>query len=101
MLTSGTCRVRWAAWCARSRLVLLFVPAFVGSLGLLGVASAAAPELTASGLPAPVPTVAEYQFLSSSATPPAESDCFSVGRRCFTPTSMQNSYNLAPLYAAR
>jgi subtilase family serine protease len=78
----------------------LFASAFVGSLGLLGVASAAAPELAATGLPAPVPTVAEYQFLSSSATPPAESDCFAAGRRCFTPTSMQNSYNLAPLYAA-
>ena len=99
MLTSGACGVRSAAWFARSRLVLLFASALVGSLGLLGVASAAAPELAAGGLPAPVPAVAEYQFLSSSALPPAESDCFSVGRRCFTPTSMQNSYNLAPLYA--
>ncbi len=100
MFTSGACRARWVAWRARSCLVFLFAAAFVGSLGLLGVASAAAPELAASGLPAPMPGVGEYQFLSSGAAPPAESDCFSVGRRCFTPASMQNSYNLAPLYAA-
>jgi subtilase family serine protease len=44
--------------------------------------------------------VGEYQYLSASTTPPGEPDCFSVGRRCFTPASMQASYNLAPLYAA-
>ena len=46
------------------------------------------------------PAVAEWQFLSSSTTPPAESACFALGRRCFTPQAMQNSYNLASLYAA-
>jgi subtilase family serine protease len=50
-----------------------------------------------SRLPVPVPTVAEYQFLSSSTTPPTEANCFSVNRRCFTPTSMQHSYNVTPL----
>src|SRR5579859_4496901 len=45
------------------------------------------------------PLVAEYQFLSASTTPPTEPQCFSVGRRCFAPASMQNSYNLGPLYA--
>ena len=75
------------------------------ALAVLGAASVAcasagSAKLGTSGLPRPVPAVAEYQFLSASATPPAESDCFSVGRRCFTPLSMQNSYNLTPLYAA-
>jgi subtilase family serine protease len=56
--------------------------------------------LAASSLPVPVPAVAEYQFLSASTTPPAQSDCASVGRRCFTPASMQASYNLGPLYGA-
>jgi subtilase family serine protease len=51
----------------------------------------------ASRLPAPVPAVADYQLLTNSVTPPTESDCNSVGRRCFTPTSMQNSYNVTPL----
>jgi subtilase family serine protease len=46
------------------------------------------------------PAVAEWQFLSSSTTPPTEAACFAIGRRCFTPAAMQNSYNLAPLYAA-
>jgi subtilase family serine protease len=74
--------------------------------GVLAVGGAAmlaagpAGSAAVSSLPMPVPAVAEYQFLSASTTPPTESDCFSVGRRCFTPTSMQNSYNLPPLYAA-
>src|SRR5258708_27528294 len=47
-----------------------------------------------------MPTVTDYQYLSGSTTPPGESDCCSVGRRCFTPASMQASYNLRPLYTA-
>jgi len=46
------------------------------------------------------PAVAEWQFLSSSTTPPTEAACFALGRRCFTPAAMQNSYNVGPLYAA-
>src|SRR5437868_10062751 len=45
------------------------------------------------------PAVAEWQFLDSSTTPPSEAACFAVGRRCFTPVAMQNSYNVGPLYA--
>ncbi len=47
-----------------------------------------------------MPAVSEFQFLTASQTPPTEANCFSVSRRCFTPTSMRNSYNLGPLYAA-
>ena len=65
----------------------------------LGGGPAGLPALAAS-LPVPVPAVAEYQFLSAGLVPPAQSDCASVGRRCFTPVAMQNSYNLPPLYAA-
>jgi subtilase family serine protease len=72
--------------------------AFAGAAALgMGPAGAG---LTASGLPLPAPTIADYQYLSGSTTPPSEANCFSVGRRCFTPTSMQNSYNLGPLYTA-
>jgi subtilase family serine protease len=46
------------------------------------------------------PAVTELQFLSSSTTPPSEAACFALGRRCFNPTAMQNSYNLASLLAA-
>jgi len=76
----------------------------IAALALSAAALAGGPAgsaaLASSSLPTPVPAVSDYQLLSSSTTPPTESDCFAVGRRCFTPTSMQNSYNLAPLYAA-
>src|SRR5262249_61574888 len=72
---------------------------FAGAAAL-GLGPAGAGVVAASNLPAPVPGVGGYQSLSGSTTPPAESDCNSVGRRCFTPTSMQASYNLPPLYAA-
>ena len=45
------------------------------------------------------PTVAEYAFVSGSTTPPTEAQCFSAGRRCFTPQSVRAAYNLNPLYA--
>jgi subtilase family serine protease len=69
-------------------------------LGLLGVGVAGSSGVLASAVPVPVPAVSEYQFLSASTTQPSQADCASVGRRCFTPTSMQNSYNLRPLLAA-
>lgn len=46
------------------------------------------------------PTVAEYQLITTSATPPTEAQCLSVGRTCFTPQAIQAAYNLGPLYAA-
>jgi subtilase family serine protease len=44
------------------------------------------------------PAVAEWQFVTSSTTPPTEAACNAVGRRCFAPAAMQNSYNVPPLY---
>jgi subtilase family serine protease len=76
------------------------------SLGLIfALAAALKPPGTASsqtGKTAAVfqPAVAEWQFLDSSTTPPSEAACFAIGRRCFTPVAMQNSYNVGPLYAA-
>jgi subtilase family serine protease len=75
-------------------------PLAVGVLTALGVVPALIGGVAAARLPLPTPTIGEYQFLASGVTPPNEANCFSVGRRCFTPTSMQNSYNLGPLYAA-
>ena len=45
------------------------------------------------------PAVAEWQFLGSDTTPPTEAACYAAGIRCFTPTSMENAYNVTPLYA--
>jgi subtilase family serine protease len=72
---------------------------FAGAAAL-GLGPAAAGIATAArSLPAPVPAVTDYQYMSASTTPPAQSDCASVGRRCFNSASMQASYNLPPLYA--
>ena len=70
-------------------------------LSLVGVSAGEALPTVAALQPILMhPTVAEYAFISSSATPPSEAQCFSVGRRCFTPQAIQASYNVAPLYAA-
>ncbi len=73
--------------------------AFAGAAAL-GLGPAGTGAITAGHLPPPRPAIVEYQFLSGSTTPPGEADCRSVGRRCFTSASMQNSYNLPPLYQA-
>lgn len=44
------------------------------------------------------PFIDDMVLVSSATPPPSEVDCFTIGRRCFTPSSMQNSYNLGPLY---
>jgi subtilase family serine protease len=44
------------------------------------------------------PAVAEYTFISGSETPPTETQCNSVGRRCFTPQSTRAAYDVQPLY---
>jgi subtilase family serine protease len=74
--------------------------AFAGAVAL-GLGPAGAVVADAGAVPQPAPSIAEYQFLNGSTTPPSEANCFSIGRRCFTPTSMQASYNLPPLYAAK
>jgi subtilase family serine protease len=47
-----------------------------------------------------VPAITDAQLVSGALTPPSEAACFAIGRRCFTASAMQNSYNLPPLYAA-
>src|SRR4029077_7658930 len=74
------------------------------SLGLILLAVALKPASTASrqtGRTAALfqPAVAEWQFLGSDTTPPTEAACYAAGIRCFTPTSMENAYNVTPLYA--
>ena len=74
------------------------VLAVCGAAALAG-ASVVSPGLASSSFPAPVPAVSDYQLLTSSTAPPSEAACFKVGRRCFTASAMENSYNLPPLYA--
>jgi len=44
------------------------------------------------------PTVADYEQVSTSETPPTSAQCVSVGRTCFGPAATRASYNLDPLY---
>ncbi|HEV8461052.1 MAG TPA: S53 family peptidase [Gaiellaceae bacterium] len=52
----------------------------------------------AAALPLPHPTLSDYQQITTSATPPTQAQCVSVGRRCFTPQSTRSAYDLQPLY---
>jgi subtilase family serine protease len=74
---------------------------------LLVVAAAAAGWLLLAGaggraaeppLPVPHPVISDYAQISKSTTPPTEAQCFSAGRRCFTPQALRAAYNLGPLY---
>jgi subtilase family serine protease len=74
-------------------------------LGMVAAAAAIAALATGSSgahaaLPAVQPTVSDYAFIAGSTTPPTEAQCFSVGRRCFTPASTRAAYNIGPLYAS-
>src|SRR6266550_6840780 len=72
----------------------------------LGAAFVGAPSY-ASGVVVH-PLVADWAFVGSSPTPPTQAQCNAatrVGgqprpRRCFNPTSMQNSYNISSLLAS-
>jgi subtilase family serine protease len=59
-------------------------------------ATASTPVASASQLQ---PLISDWQFLSGGLTPPTEAACNAVGRRCFNPASMANSYNYAALLA--
>jgi subtilase family serine protease len=72
----------------------------LGSLIAVGaVLAATGGKATAVALPVVQPALDSYQLVGTGTTPPAESVCFGVHRRCFTPQSMRSAYNLAPLYA--
>src|SRR5438105_7332075 len=53
-----------------------------------------------SALPVAHPVWNDAQLISAGTTPPTEAQCFSAGRRCFTPQSLQAAYNVGPLYAS-
>src|SRR5438309_3848432 len=81
---------------------------FVRSLGRRFAAAAiSALALGSSALTAPAvvnpvaihPLVSDWAYLGNSGTPPSQAACNAVGRRCFNPTAMANSYNYAGLHA--
>ena len=79
---------------------------FGAALGAAALAAVTAVAVSLAGgkatsgvLPAPHPTLVDYQFVSGSETPPTEAQCESVKRTCFTPQAIQSAYDVGPLYA--
>lgn len=73
-------------------------------LAVLAAIAVADPDTNSSAsgkdaAPLPHPLYSDALLITSSTTPPTEAQCESVGRRCFTPQSVQSAYNLSPLYA--
>src|SRR5438105_4515382 len=64
----------------------------------IGSASLSTPAVVSSV--AIHPLVSDAVFISADGTPPSEAACNAVGRRCFNPTAMANSYNYAGLHAS-
>ncbi|MEP6697273.1 MAG: S53 family peptidase [Pseudonocardiales bacterium] len=84
----------------RRRLALL-APVAVAALAVFGAVPVTAGHSSrAVAMPAPRPAVSEFTHLTSSTTPPSEADCYSAGRRCFTPQSLRASYGVDRLIAA-
>ena len=54
----------------------------------------------ARGKPLILPTISDWHYLGNDATPPSQAACNAVGRRCFNPASMANSYDYASLHAS-
>ena len=80
--------LRWAM----RRFALLALGAALLPAALSTTAVAAGPLVQ--------PLVSDWLFLASGTTPPSQSACNAVGRRCFNPTAMHNAYNYASLLAA-
>lgn len=53
-----------------------------------------------ASVPAVTPLISDWQFLAGGAAPPSQAACNAVGRRCFNPQAMHNSYNYASLLAS-
>lgn len=85
-------------------MFLSFVRSAIRGLALLVLNLAfmpvilSAPALAAG--PVAHPLISDWQFLAGGTTPPSQAACNAVGRRCFNPTAMHNSYNYASLLAA-
>jgi len=85
-------------------MFLSFVRSAIRGLALLVLNLAfmpvilSAPALAAG--PVAHPLISDWQFLAGGITPPSQAACNAVGRRCFNPTAMHNSYNYASLLAA-
>ncbi len=67
----------------------------------LGTGFIGSPSLaTVAASPLPRALINDWAYVGNTGTPPSQAACNAVGRRCFNPRSMANSYNYAVLHAA-
>jgi subtilase family serine protease len=73
----------------------------VATSGAVSSGSPSAPGAAATAVPTGHlglhPAVTDYTQMSTSTTPPTESQCYSAGRRCFTPVSTRAAYDVQSL----
>jgi subtilase family serine protease len=79
------------------RLLLGAVGALALVVALIAVGFSGGKAAPAA-IPAPHPTVTDFQFISAGVTPPSNASCESVGRTCYTPQAIRSAYNVGPLY---
>ena len=86
--------------------VLLVSSGLAAALALSGAAAARThqarthPAAHTRGKALILPTVSDWQYLGNDGTPPSQTACNAVGRRCFNPAAMANSYDYAGLHAS-
>ena len=83
----------------RFRAVLVFC-GLAAAVALAGGAAAPAHGWARQGMAPIRPAISDWQYLGNSSTPPGQAACNAVGRRCFDPMAMANSYNYASLHVA-
>jgi subtilase family serine protease len=80
------------------RLVVAAVAAAAGAT--FALSGAASSSQAGAAYPTVRPQAQDAAQVATGLTPPTQAACAAVGRRCFTPASMQKSYDINPLLAA-
>jgi subtilase family serine protease len=70
------------------------------AIGVLALGSTALSAPAAVSSFAVSPMISDWAYLGNDGTPPSQAACNAVGRRCFNPAAMANSYDYASLHAA-
>jgi hypothetical protein len=89
----------------RGLRLLLALSGLVATLAFAGGATARTHHVRAHharghGKALILPTISDWQYLGNDGTPPSQAACNAVGRRCFDPSAMANSYDYAGLHAS-
>jgi hypothetical protein len=81
-------------WCCRGSSLRSHSPAWRPRACIARTA-----RRTRAGKALILPTVSDWQYLGNNGSPPSQSACNAVGRRCFNPVSLANSYDYATLHS--